>query len=262
MARQKKSAAGNRKADAPKTVQVIQSDEDVEMLEPSVDAERDAISKAEKKQRRHEENVAFWKSVSSNDSLPKTKETIEQHPVRTSRKRPEPGKISEKYELCTNASKRRMLLLQYPNRDQNQIYSKETEQKPFELRIKPKCGVVEIDIPLYTAEKYFDREKGLDFGSVLRKSQVLQYGGGYGLAGGLGIGPNKSTKSSGENSSDGPPRQRLLENFQDSSNKGYVMNKITLGGRIIPFGEGDPIFMIATFDGSKCYGQSSRLSCP
>ena len=84
----------------------------------------------------------------------------------------------------------------------------------------------------------------------MRKVRYLPKGGAYGLAGGLGINSFRTAKI-GTDAIDSPSRAKLMENFKESNNKGYVMNKITLGGRIIAFKEGDPIYAIATFHGGK-----------
>lgn len=158
------------------------------------------------------------------------------------------GPILKEYRLLLNHSKKRTLLLQYPNRDYGQEYRAVTGQKPLELRIKPKCGLVELDIPM-DIHSHFDKEKGIEYGDALRNSRHLQQGGSYGLGGGLGVGPRPVKDDRRAAQPDGPPPEKLLENFDDSNNKGRVMNKITLGGRIVPFKDGDPIYMTATFRG-------------
>ena len=158
------------------------------------------------------------------------------------------GPILKEYKLLLNHSKKRTLLLQYPTREYGQEYRAATGQKPLELRIKPKCGLVELDIPM-DIHSSFDKQKGIEYGEALRNSRLLQQGGSYGLGGGLGVGPRPVKDDRRAPPPDGPPSEKLLENFDDSNNKGYVMNKITLGGRIVPFKDGDPIYMTATFRG-------------
>ncbi|KAL9128689.1 MAG: hypothetical protein Q9217_002682 [Psora testacea] len=208
---------------------------------------------AGKGQRKHDENVAFWRDLGYYDLNRKynNSKVVRDHKTNRLKKPKDYGNIKEKYNLYVNPSTKRILLLQYPNREPQEIYCDATGQKPLEVRIKPKCGIVEVDVPMST-ETNFDKEKGVDFGSALRKSQSLQNGGSYGLPGGLGIGPNKAIRIDENAIPDGPPRERLLENFDDSNNKGHVMNKITLGGRIVPFKDGDPMYMIATFSDTRC----------
>lgn len=168
------------------------------------------------------------------------------------------GQVVAEYDMYLNKPGKRLMLLQYPNRDPGQSYSDKMGQKPLELRIKPKCGLVEVDIPLsiYTN---FDKQKGIQYGEAMRKSRTLQEGGSYGLSGGLraGIGPTggpRRSRSRIDEQASGveePSPEDLLESFEDSNVKGHVMNKIVLGGRIVPWKDGDPIYMVGVFRGSE-----------
>lgn len=213
---------------------------------------------------RRDANVAFWKSLGFQDP-PSTCERsrVQDLNVKSPQKHQANLSIKERYKLYSNPSKKRVLLLQYPNRQGNQLYCDDHGQKPLEIRIKPKSGLVEVDAPI-NVDDSFDQERGLDFGDALRKSRDLPRRGAQGLGGGLGIDPIKSVKG-GTEMAESPAKARLMENFKDSNNKGYVMNKVTLGGRIIAFREGDPIYAIATFEGGRsldCYlGHDLILSC-
>lgn len=143
----------------------------------------------------------------------------------------------------------RLLLLQYPERSRTQPYNDATQQKPLELRIKPKTGMVEVDIPINVHTNY-DREKGVQWGEALRNSRVLKEGGSYGVAGGLGIG-GVPKKDEDEMEEDAIPHDVLLANFEDANNKGHVLNKQTLGGQIVEPKDGDPSYMLGTFRGSR-----------
>ena len=158
------------------------------------------------------------------------------------------GKVVAKYRLFINKpTGKRAMLIQYPNRIVGQEYRAATRNKPLEIRIKPKCGLVEIDIPVDIHAKY-DKERGVEYGEAMRKSWLLRAGGSYGLSGGLGIGPKPTAKDDRQMPPpEGPSKEKLLENFDDANNKGHVMNKITLGGHIYPLKNGDPIYMTATF---------------
>lgn len=168
------------------------------------------------------------------------------------------GQVVAEYDMYLNKPGKRLMLLQYPNRDPGQSYSDKTGQKPLELRIKPKSGLVEVDIPL-SIHANFDKSKGIQYGEAMRKSRTLQGGGSYGFSGGLraGIGPmggpRRSRSRIDEEASgiEEPSLEDLLENFEDSNEKGHVMNKIVLGGRIVPWKEGDPIYMVGVFRGSE-----------
>ena len=159
------------------------------------------------------------------------------------------GKVMAKYRLFINKpTGKRAMLMQYPNRRVGQEYRGATRNKPLEIRIKPKCGLVEVDIPV-DIHANFDKEKGVEYGEAMRKSRFLHEGGSYSLGGGLGIGPRPTASKSDRQvpPPEGPSHEKLLENFDDANNKGHVMNKITLGGQIYPFKNGDPIYMAATF---------------
>jgi len=156
------------------------------------------------------------------------------------------GPVLKEYKLYVNPSKVRTFLLQFPNRDYDQEYRALNGQKPLELRIKPKCGLVELDIPMNIHSNY-DQERGIQYGEALRKSRLLQQGGSHGLAGGLGVDTKLQKEEKNAPPLEGPSTEKLLEHFDDANNKGHVMNKITLGGMIVPFKDGDPIYMTATF---------------
>lgn len=173
------------------------------------------------------------------------------------------GKIVAKYRLCINKpTGKRAMLIQYPNRRVGQEYRAACGNKPSEIRIKPKCGLVEVDIPVDTHVEY-NKEKGVEYGEAMRKSRLLQEGGSYGLGGGLGIAPKGTSRADrGVPPPEGPSREKLLENFDDANNKGHVMNKITLGGQIYPFKNGDPIYMAATFrEGELINSGHHKRSC-
>ena len=165
------------------------------------------------------------------------------------------GKVIAEYDIYFNSPGKRLMLLQYPNRDPGQPYSDKTCSKPLALRVKPKCGLVEVDVPIAT-HSFFDKKKGITYGEAIRKSRVLQEGGSYGLPGGLKAGmgggmrirpPNLDQPSSIEERS----QEALLDDFEDANNKGHVMNKLTLGGQIVPWKDGDPIYMVGVFRGSE-----------
>ncbi|KAL9101987.1 MAG: hypothetical protein Q9163_002816 [Psora crenata] len=206
---------------------------------------------SDKRQRKSDENNAVWNKLGYYDIHPSHNNSKAVKEERTGRckKHRNYGGLNEKYSLYINPSIKRVLLLQYPNRLPSETYCDAAGLKPVEVRVKPKSGIIEVDIPLST-EMHFDREKGVDFGSALRKSECLRRGGSFGLPGGLSIGPNKAIRNDEDTVPDNPPREILLEDFDESNKNGLVMNKITLGGRVVPFKDGDPMYMIATFSGN------------
>ncbi|KAL2164978.1 hypothetical protein VTH06DRAFT_274 [Thermothelomyces fergusii] len=80
---------------------------------------------------------------------------------------------------------RKLIVLQYVNKtaqDPAQI----RVPRISELRVKPKTGMYEVDVPIDTTEAY-DRNKGIAWGTALQKSMEAKKGGSLGLAGGFNI---------------------------------------------------------------------------
>lgn len=172
------------------------------------------------------------------------------------------GKVTAKYRLFVNKpTGKRAMLMQYPNRKVGQEYREKTGNTPLEIRMKPKSGLVEVDIPMEVRANY-DKEKGVEYGEAMRKSRLIQEGGSYSLGGGLGTGPPRPMSKNDQQAPppEGPSHEKLLENFEDANNKGHVMNKITLGGQIYPFKNGDPIYVAATFKEGESIKASHRKS--
>ena len=160
------------------------------------------------------------------------------------------GPIVKQYDLYLNPSKGRTILLMFPSRESDQEYRALYDSKPLELRFKPKCGLVELDVPI-NIHKNYDKERGIMYGEAMRNDPLLRRGGSYGLAGGLGVDMKPSKDNQIAPLPPGPSVDKLLDNFDDANNKGHVMSKITLGGQIYPYRDGQPILMVATFQGSK-----------
>lgn len=204
------------------------------------------------------------KGLASEDPLPyvsyndiKAQIKADRRPKELKKSIQDANPVLKQYKFFINNSKKRTLLIQYPNREVGAEYREVNGQKPLELRMKPKTGVVEIDIPMEIQVNY-DKEKGIEYGEAMRDSRVLQQGGSYGLSGGLGVGSKPSAKDARRAPmSEGPSKEKLLDEFEDANNKGHVMNKITLGGRFVPFQDGDPIYMYATFKGGEQYRLNS-----
>lgn len=142
------------------------------------------------------------------------------------------------------------MILQYPNRDRKQPYHAETGQKPIRLRMKPKCGLVEVDVPL-VVERHYDQVKGAQYEEAMRKSRVMQHGGSYGLAGGLGVnGALRPTRDAVYSSVSEAIDKPKAEGSVGSINGEPVMSKITLGGRIVKPQNGKPNYYLGVFKNS------------
>ena len=154
--------------------------------------------------------------------------------------------LIEEFDVKMNnlAEDKSLLILQFPTRDIAQPLNARNSQSPLQVRIKSNCGLLEVDVPI-TVDSCFNREKGVKFGESMRKNRTLQQGGALGLPGGLGIGGvNRSVgTTTGPNISE----EELLHDFEEALDSGYVLNKITYGGRIIPPKPGEPIMYTAVF---------------
>ena len=207
-----------------------------------------ASSSGPVRERKHAANLALWDSLGYHKIFSSHGNRGPGIPARLPQKNEDYGELKEKYELRTNSPSKRVLLLQYPDRNSGELYTAERDQTPLEIRIKPKVGIVEVDIPLPTTANY-DKARGIAFGSALRRDETLQHNGLHGLSGGLGLGAVRPAFRVNDTQQAEEIRTSSLDNLEASVNQGSVMDKFTLRGRIIPFREGDPIYMIATFDG-------------
>ena len=188
------------------------------------------------------------------------------------------GKVLRQYRIYWKIPQGgvKPILLQFPSRSPAQPYGLATNQKPLEMRIKPRSGIVEIDIPL-SLDRSYNRERGLRYGMALQKSMVLQAGGDYGLAGGFGI--NRSGLSAKREDEDGNEREHeehgervddddedeegtwnyeydgnfeyYSQYFEEAREKGLVMDRLTLAGQFHVRQDGDPIMAFGTIRGSQ-----------
>lgn len=206
---------------------------------------------------KHEANLAFWQGLGYED-IPSVhgERKIANSSASNQSMVADRGLVDEKYSLRINSPSKRVLLLQYPDRAFGHLYCNELKQKPVEIRVKPKSGLVEVDVPLPT-EINFDRERGIDFSIALQRSN--RKNGAHGLAGGLGVGSGRSTKEV-ETLKGDPDKAGLLSNFDIAVKDGQVMDRITLGGRIVPAQENDPIYMVTTFQDSESYSNITPFS--
>ncbi|MCJ1477642.1 hypothetical protein MMC13_006315 [Lambiella insularis] len=151
------------------------------------------------------------------------------------------------YNVFVNKSNKHIMVLQFPNRDGKQPYNALSGQKPLRLRIKPKCGLVEVDVSL-VVERHYDRVKGARYEEAMTKSRVLQHSGSYGLAGGLGIDRAvRPTRDEVQALQSEASNKSKAERVSGAGNEEPVMNKITLGGKIIKPRRGKPNHYLGVF---------------
>lgn len=147
-------------------------------------------------------------------------------------------------------------LLQYPNRERKYPYNERQGTKPTELRIKPKSGFIEVDIPLNVHDR-FDKAKGTRWGNDLRKSKESGPES-FGLSSGF---IQYSNTTSGSHRSgraeqvdeDSDQEMETLKRglFRESNDLGLVLNKQTLGGQIVHDEAGKPLYMLGAFRQSE-----------
>ncbi|KAH8765355.1 Sin-like protein conserved region-domain-containing protein [Diaporthe sp. PMI_573] len=139
---------------------------------------------------------------------------------------------------------RRVMILEHPNKSDG----KKMARAPLEIRMKTNTGMVEVDYPIdYNA--FYDRSKGLNWGTHLQKSTEAKKGGTHGLAGGFGVGAP-------------PPRARpgrqQDEVFDPSTDwaealrKDYVLRTQTLGGQM-PDTSQESKYMVGVFSGPNLH---------
>ncbi|KAL9109474.1 MAG: hypothetical protein Q9227_005809 [Pyrenula ochraceoflavens] len=147
-------------------------------------------------------------------------------------------------------SRQTMMLLQYPERKSKSPYSESTHQKPSSLRLKPKAGLVEVDVPIDTQYNY-NADRGEKYGDALRRSRILNQGGAHGLSGGFNTA--HSYRSAGPHDPDDATSRLDLKSIalhgSSSRARGHdtdysAQHALTLGGKIKKPTDGDPIYML------------------
>lgn len=135
---------------------------------------------------------------------------------------------------------RKIVILEHPNKSDG----KKPARAPLEIRMKPGTGMFEIDYPM-DYNSFYDRNKGLAWGTHLNKSTEAKKGGSHGLAGGFGVGAP-------------PPRARGAKkdgdefefgmDWAEALRKDYVLRTQTLGGQA-PNATEESKYMVGVFSG-------------
>lgn len=140
------------------------------------------------------------------------------------------------YDIHITASQAPDLyIFQYPVRSKIKPYTKAENACPLEARLKPKSGLVEVDVPVNVHVNY-DEEKGRIWGDVLRKA-VKEAGKSISGAAGAGAGTgNKRRKIvRGEESEDEEDEVDVMTmQFEDAVKAGRVLSRQTLGSKMQP----------------------------
>jgi len=152
------------------------------------------------------------------------------------------------YDILLTDSDISRYVFQYLDRPEKLPYNERRGQKPISLRMKPSTGMVEVEVPIQTRGNY-DVDKGLKYGDAMKKSRAGRDGGAFGMAGGFSSG--SMANSGGRVKAEGSGDFEVLDNKKVVDPSTLVRTQ-ALGGRIKPQEEGDPVYMLATFKGSKC----------
>lgn len=149
--------------------------------------------------------------------------------------------IVASYNVILNPSlprNRQLWVLQQPNRtDMNQ-------PPPCAMRIKPRSGMVEVDVNL-DYQRAYDRDKGMHWGRHLKNSLAAKNGGSHGLAGGFGVGaaPLRPKKRDEDRDDD------LMMDWAEALRQDKVLRTQSLGGTCPESKEVQ--HMIGVFQGSS-----------
>jgi hypothetical protein len=130
-----------------------------------------------------------------------------------------------------------------------------------ELRVKPNTGMYEVDVPIDTMEAY-DRNKGIAWGTALKKSMETKKGGGMGLAGGFNIvtAPNPAAGRGGRRGAGSTEDDGLPLSWAEAVKQDKVLRTQTFGGG--RSAEEHTREMIGVFQGSQYIPFSCFIPSP
>ncbi|OKL57448.1 hypothetical protein UA08_07160 [Talaromyces atroroseus] len=158
--------------------------------------------------------------------------------------------IVASYDVFLTDSQIARYVLQYPDRELNndKPYEDQNRPKPTGLRLKPKTGLVEVEVPINTSSDVYDVNKGLKYGEAMKQSRVLREGGAFGLAGGF-------NSQSGAAAAASRVKMEGDNGMQDvkSSKTQTILRNQTLAGRIKEPEDGEPVYMLGAFRGSNFF---------
>ncbi|KUI53832.1 DNA-directed RNA polymerase III subunit rpc5 [Cytospora mali] len=137
---------------------------------------------------------------------------------------------------------RKVMILEHPNKSDG----KKMARVPLEIRMKTATGMIEVDYPIdYNA--FYDRNKGLNWGTHLHKSNEAKKGGSHGLAGGFGVGaPPPRPRAGGRGAQDDSFDPGM--DWAEALRKDYVLRTQTLGGQM-PDTSAESKYMVGVFAG-------------
>jgi hypothetical protein len=152
------------------------------------------------------------------------------------------------YDVFLTDSEISRYVFQYLDRDVDLPYNESNNQRPVQLRMKPRTGLVEVEVPISTRSNY-DVNKGLRFGEAIKKSRSARDGGAFGMSGGFTAG-NGAAASGARVKTETNGDVEILDNKRVVDSNALIRTQ-ALAGRIKPAEEGDPTYMLAAFKDSK-----------
>lgn len=172
------------------------------------------------------------------------------------------GEIVSRFKVFWNKplTGRKLIVLQFPDRARDNPYNIANGLAPLQLRIKPKSGFVEVDIPIKRrGPKEVNQANAIQYGTALKKSKLIKEGGTYGLAGGFNRNVSQSRSRRDEQEEAEEDSNEVIPDFQVAEENGLVLQKLTFGGRIQSLRDGDPIHAIGTFTDCTLIVQYARF---
>lgn len=168
--------------------------------------------------------------------------------------------IIASYDVFLTDSDIQRYVFQYPDREVETKhgtggpYDDRHGQKPVNLKLKPKTGLVEIDVPIVTSAGVYDVNRGLKYGEAMKQSRVLREGGSFGLAGGFN---SHSTAGAGGNGgrvkTEGGEDVEMKDIKGSNKNASTILRTQTLAGRMKEPVDGEPVYMLGAFRGSASF---------
>jgi DNA-directed RNA polymerase-3 subunit RPC5 len=162
--------------------------------------------------------------------------------------------LAEYDVFLTPELQEQLYLLQYPDRRATQPYNESTKSRPLEMRLKPTSGFMEVDIGT-NVTKRFNKAKGIEWGRTLREAKESGTNA-FGLASGFGKGARTNeilTADRAQLTRPGNEEEQiriLLQNYDLAVEDGAVIDKMTLGGQILPSEKSGPKYMLGVFKNS------------
>lgn len=160
---------------------------------------------------------------------------------------PDDDPVVASYDVVLTDSDVSRYVFQYVDREHDRPYNDQENQRPIQLRLKPRTGLIEVEVPISTRENY-DVNKGMRYGDAVNKSRSARDGGAYGMAGGFTAGSGTAA-AGGRVKMEANGDVEILDNKRAVDSASLIRVQ-SLGGRIKPSEEGDPVYMLATFTDS------------